>query len=326
MKQSVTFFVVRKVLQLIPVILAIATLNFLLLQLAPGDAADILAGQSGHATLEYIEQLRRELGLDQPLWKQYILYMLRLLSFDLGHSMIQGVPVLDLILERLPATLILMLAALAIAVLMGVLLGVTAARHKGTWIDNLASTVALMAYATPQFWLGLMLIVLFSINMGILPSGGMMRIGQDQTGWETILDIGHHLILPAVTLGLFYMAVYTRLMRASMLEVLTLDYITTARAKGLNESQIAWRHAFRNALLPVVTLIGIQIGHLLGGSILVETVFGWPGLGRLVLEALLQRDMNLLLGILFISSVAVVLANLTVDVLYRFLDPRGASK
>lgn len=326
MKQSVTYFIARKILQLIPVILAIASLNFLLLQLAPGDAADILAGQSGHATLEYMEKLRRELGLDQPLWKQYCLYMLRLLSLDLGQSLIQGVPVLDLILERLPATLILMLAALGIAVMMGVLLGVTAARHKGTWIDNFASTVALIAYATPQFWLGLMLIVLFSINLGILPSGGMRRIGAEQTEWGTILDVGRHLILPAVTLGLFYMAVYTRLMRASMLEVLTLDYITTARAKGLNEGQIAWRHAFRNALLPVVTLIGIQIGHLLGGSILVETVFGWPGLGRLVLEALLQRDMNLLLGILFISSVAVVLANLSVDIIYGFLDPRGASK
>lgn len=325
MNQSVAIFVLRRVLQLIPIILAIASLNFLLLQLAPGDAADILAGQSGHATVEYTEQLRRELGLDQPLWRQYILYIMRLLSFDLGQSMIQGVPVLDLILERLPATLILMLAALTIAVFMGILVGVTAARHKGTWIDNLASTIALMAYATPQFWLGLMLIVLFSIHLGILPSGGMMRIGIEQTGWETIMDIGGHLILPAVTLGLFYMAVYTRLMRASMLEVFTLDYITTARAKGLNEGQIAWRHAFRNALLPVVTLIGIQIGHLLGGSILVETVFGWPGLGRLVLESLLQRDMNLLLGILFISSVCVVLANLTVDVLYRFLDPRGAT-
>lgn len=319
-------FVSKRLIQIVPVVLAIASLNFLLLQMAPGDAADIIAGQSGHATVEYLEQLRWELGLDQPVWKQYLFYIGRLLTFDLGMSMIQGVPVLDLILQRLFATIVLMVAALFVAVLFGVLAGVTAARFKGTWIDNLASTLALVVYATPQFWLGLMLIVLFSIYVGILPSGGMMRIGVDQGPLATMLDVARHLILPALTLGLFYMAVYTRLMRASMLEVYSLDYITTARAKGLAERQIAWRHAFPNALLPVVTLIGIQVGHLLGGSILVETVFGWPGLGRLVFDALLQRDTNLLLGILFVSSVCVVLANLFVDFLYGYLDPRSVAR
>ncbi len=326
MSQTGLLFVTKRLIQIVPVVLAIASLNFLLLQVAPGDAADIIAGQSGHATTEYLEQLRRELGLDQPIWKQYLFYIGRLLTFDLGMSMIQGIPVLDLILQRLPATIVLMVAALFVAVLFGVLAGVTAARFKGTWIDNLASTLALVVYATPQFWLGLMLIVLFSIHVGILPSGGMMRIGVEQGPLATALDVARHLILPALTLGLFYMAVYTRLMRASMLEVYSLDYITTARAKGLDERQIAWRHAFRNALLPVVTLIGIQVGHLLGGSILVETVFGWPGLGRLVFDALLQRDTNLLLGILFVSSVCVVLANLFVDFLYGYLDPRSVTK
>lgn len=326
MSQTGLLFVTKRLIQIVPVVLAIASLNFLLLQVAPGDAADIIAGQSGHATTEYLEQLRRELGLDQPIWKQYLFYIGRLLTFDLGMSMIQGIPVLDLILQRLPATIVLMVAALFVAVLFGVLAGVTAARFKGTWIDNLASTLALVVYATPQFWLGLMLIVLFSIHVGILPSGGMMRIGVEQGPLATALDVARHLILPALTLGLFYMAVYTRLMRASMLEVYSLDYITTARAKGLDERQIAWRHAFRNALLPVVTLVGIQVGHLLGGSILVETVFGWPGLGRLVFDALLQRDTNLLLGILFVSSVCVVLANLFVDFLYGYLDPRSVTK
>ncbi|MCO5093588.1 ABC transporter permease [Bosea sp. (in: a-proteobacteria)] len=314
----------RKLLHLVPVVIAIASLNFVLLKLAPGDAADILGGMTGSATVEYLEQLRRELGLDQPVWLQYVHYMKRMLTLDLGMSAIQGVPVIDLILQRLPATLILMLAALVIAVFCGVLAGVTAARFKGSWIDNLTSVLALVIYATPQFWLGLMLIVLFSITLGLLPSGGMMRIGVTQTPLSAALDIAHHLILPAVTLGLFYMAVYARLMRASMLEVLSLDYISTARAKGLSESKVTWRHAFRNALLPVVTLIGIQVGHLLGGSILVETVFGWPGLGRLIFDALLQRDTDLLLGILFISSVSVVLVSLIVDLIYGLLDPRSA--
>jgi peptide/nickel transport system permease protein len=319
-------FIVRRLLQVIPVVLAIAALNFLLLHLAPGDAADIIAGQMGHATVEFTEGLRRQFGLDRPLYEQFFIYMGRLLMFDLGMSHLQQVPVIDLILDRLPATLILMVTAVMIAVIVGVVLGIGAARRQGTLADNLISTLALVVYAIPAFWLGLMLIVLFSIKLNLLPSGGMMSIGAGLTGFAQVLDVAWHLVLPATTLGLFYVAVYTRLMRASMLEVYGMDFITTARAKGLSEWKISWTHAARNALLPVVTLCGVQIGHLLGGSILVETVFGWPGLGRLVFDALLQRDLNLLLGILFVSSMIVVLANLFVDLLYGFLDPRIVHK
>ena len=326
MRGTTITFVVRRLLHLIPVVLAIAALNFLLIKMAPGDAADILAGQMGHATLEFTEQLRRSFGLDLPLVEQFLVYMGRLATLDLGVSFIQGVPVLDLILDRLPATLVLMVAAIVLAVGVGVLLGVSAARRRGTWLDNAISVSALVVYATPSFWLGLMLIVLFSIMLDLLPSGGMMQIGAGKAGVALVLDVARHLILPAATLGLFYVAIYTRLMRAAMLEVYDLDFITTARAKGLSEGVIAWTHAFRNALLPVVTLAGVQVGHLLGGSVLVETVFGWPGLGRLVFDALLQRDLNLLLGILFISSVVVVIANLIVDLLYGFLDPRIVHK
>jgi peptide/nickel transport system permease protein len=307
-------------------VLAIAAMNFLLIKMAPGDAADILAGQMGHATLEFTEQLRRDFGLDLPLIEQFLIYMGRLARLDLGVSFIQGVPVLDLILDRLPATIVLMVAAITLAVGIGIVLGVSAARWQGTWLDNVISVSALVIYATPAFWLGLMLIVLFSIQLDLLPSGGMMQIGAGKVGFVLALDVAKHLILPAATLGLFYVAIYTRLMRAAMLEVYGLDFITTARAKGLSEGTIAWTHALRNALLPVVTLAGVQFGHLLGGSVLVETVFGWPGLGRLVFDALLQRDLNLLLGILFISSVVVVLANLIVDLLYGFLDPRIVHK
>ena len=326
MRNMTVAFVVRRLLQLVPVVLAIAAMNFLLIKMAPGDAADILAGQMGHATLEFTQQLRREFGLDLPLIEQFLIYMGRLLTLDLGVSFLQQQPVLDLILDRLPATLVLMVTALSLAGVLGVGLGVAAARRQGSWIDNLVSVSALIIYATPAFWLGLMLIVLFSIKLDLLPSGGMMQIGAGKTGLAYALDVARHLILPAATLGLFYVAIYTRLMRAAMLEVYGLDFITAARAKGLSEGVIAWTHALRNALLPVVTLAGVQIGHLLGGSVLVETVFGWPGLGRLVFDALLQRDLNLLLGILFVSSVVVVIANLIVDLLYGLLDPRIVHK
>ena len=326
MRKATVAFVLRRLLQLVPVVLAIATLNFVLTKMAPGDAADIISGQMGHATLEFTEQLRREFGLDLPLVEQFLVYMGRLLTLDLGTSLLQQQPVIELIVDRLPATLLLMVTATVLALCVGIALGVAAARRQGSWLDNLISVSALLVYATPAFWLGLMLIVLFSIKLDLLPSGGMMQIGANKNAFAHALDVAKHLILPAATLGLFYVAIYTRLMRASMLEVYSLDFITTARAKGLSEGTIAWTHALRNALLPVVTLAGVQVGHLLGGSVLVETVFGWPGLGRLVFDALLQRDLNLLLGILFVSSIVVVIANLAVDLLYGFLDPRITHK
>lgn len=326
MRQASLLFLVRRLIQVVPVVLAIAAVNFFLLRMAPGDVADILAGQMGHATLEFTEQLRREFGLDQPVYVQFFYYIGKLLTLDLGRSHLQQAPVIDLILDRLPATVILMLTSILIAIAVGIVLGVAAARREGRLADTLVSVTALVVYATPAFWLGLMLIVLFSIQLDLLPSGGMYQIGAGNTGLAHVLDVAKHLILPSVTLGLFYVAIYTRLMRASMLEVYGLEFITTARAKGLSETTIAWTHALRNALLPVVTLAGVQFGHLLGGSILVETVFAWPGLGRLVFDALLQRDLNLLLGILFVSSVVVVLANLVVDLVYGLLDPRIVHK
>lgn len=319
-------YVIARLLQVVPVVIAIAALNFVILKMAPGDAADILAGQMGHATPELVAQMRRDFGLDRPVYEQFAIYIGRLLTLDLGISHMQSLPVATLIRERLPATLVLMLSAIFLAIVVGVALGVAAARRRGRWQDNVLTVLALVVYATPAFWLGLMLIVLFSVHLDLVPSGGYMSIGKGYGGFRHVLDVTWHLLLPALTLGLFYVAIYTRLMRASMLEVLNLEFITTARSKGLTEARIAWTHALRNALLPVVTLAGVQIGHLLGGSILVETVFGWPGLGRLVFDALLQRDLNTLLGVLFVSSVVVVLANLAIDLLYGLLDPRMVHK
>jgi peptide/nickel transport system permease protein len=315
-------YLLRRVAQAVPIVLGIAVFNFMLVHMAPGDAVDVLAGEAGGANPEYVEQLREKFGLDQPLPVQLGRYLWNVATLDLGFSFRHNLPVVEIILERLPATLLLMVCAIVLAFSLGVLLGVTAARYVNRALDRVISVGALLAYATPIFWIGLMLILLFSVRLGWLPSGGMETVGADLSGWAHIADRARHLLLPSVTLALFYMALYTRLMRASMLEVYGLDYITVARAKGVPERRVAYRHVLRNALLPMVTMLGLQVGSLLGGSVLVETVFGWPGLGRLAFEAVFQRDFNLLLGILLLCSVLVVLVNILVDLLYARLDPR----
>jgi peptide/nickel transport system permease protein len=315
-------FVGRRLLQAVPIVLGIVVLNFCLLHLAPGDAATVLAGEAGSATPEYMAQLRARFGLDQPLGLQLLAYVRNIIALDLGHSFRHDRPVAALIFGRLGPTLLLMTTTLVVSVGVGSLLGLLAATRLNRWRDTLISIFALVSYATPLFWLGLMLIVLFSIRLGWLPTSGMETIGAFKTGWLRALDVGRHLILPAGSLSLFYMALYTRLMRASLLEQSGMDYVTTARAKGLSERRIIWAHTLRNALLPVVTMAGLQTGGLLGGSVIVETVFGWPGLGLLAYQSLFARDLNLLLGIFFLSACTVVVVNLAVDVVYTLLDPR----
>ena len=315
-------YVVRRLLQAVPVVLGVVVLNFLLLQLAPGDAATVLAGEAGGAPLEYIQQLRQRFGLDQPVLVQLGHYVKNILVLDLGYSFRNASPVLPLILTRLWPTLLLMGTTLMLSVTGGVLLGLLAAIWVRTWKDHVISVAAIIAYAMPLFWIGLMLILVFSIKLGWLPTSGMEDAAAFYEGWERVVDIARHLILPAITLSLFYMALYARLMRATMLEQRGLDYVTTARAKGLTERQITVRHMVRNALLPVVTVAGVQVGGLLGGSVVVESVFAWPGLGQLAFQSLFARDLNLLLGIFFISSCLVVAVNIIVDIVYLLLDPR----
>jgi peptide/nickel transport system permease protein len=315
-------FVARRLAQAVPTVLLIGIVNFLVLQLTPGDIVDVLAGEAGAATPEYVAMLRARFGLDQPLLVQLGHYVAGVLRLDLGYSFRHNTTVVQLILQRLPATLLLMLVSIAVAVAAGVVLGTLAARHVNRPVDGAISLLALLSYATPTFWIGLMLIVLFSVKLGWLPTGGMMTIGAALSPLDRALDIAHHLVLPGLSLALFYAAIYVRLMRASMLEVYGQDYVRTAHAKGLGEGQVTMRHVLRNALLPVVTMVGVQIGSLLGGSVLVESVFGWPGLGRLAFESVQTRDYNLLLGILFMSSLLVIAVNLVVDLLYAALDPR----
>ena len=315
-------YVARRVPQAIPVLIGVAIVSFMILKLAPGDIADILAGESGTTTPEYAAELRARFGLDQPVWLQLWNYLAKAATLDLGYSQRHGMPVIELIGGRIPATLIVMAASTVLAVVVGTLLGVVAARFVNRPIDTVISVVALLCYATPLFWIGLMMIVLFSVQLGWLPSGGFETLGVAKSGLARTLDIARHAAMPSVTLALFYLAVYARLTRASMLETLSQDYVKLARAKGISETRVALRHALPNAILPTVTMTGVQINTLLGGAVLVETVFAWPGIGRLAYEAVFTRDHNLLIGILLISSVLVISINLIVDLLYAWLDPR----
>lgn len=321
MKRALGFLLPR-LAKMFLVVLGIVCVNFLLIHAAPGDPASVIAGQSGAADPQFVAQLRAQFGLDKPLGTQLWLYVSGVLSGDLGMSHRQGRPVAGLILERLPATLLLTGTAFALALVAGIALGAAAARRAGSIADSLITVLALAFYATPIFWIGLMLVLVFSVWLGWLPSFGMMTVGGEMSGPARAWDIAQHLVLPALTLGLFYMAVYARLTRSSMLEVADQDYVKTARAKGVPEGRVLRRHVLRNALLPVVTLAGIQAGQLVGGSILVETVFAWPGIGRLAFDALLARDYQLLLGVFLCTSVLVVVLNLLTDMVYALVDPR----
>jgi len=315
-------FVAQRIVKGVVVLVAIIVMNFVLIRLAPGDPAVVMAGEAGASDQVFVAQLREKFGLDRPLPEQLFVYVKGVLALDLGFSFRQQAPVSKLILDRLPATLLLTLTAFAISLVLGVLFGALAARFAGGWIDTAITVVALIFYATPLFWIALMAILLFSVALDWLPSFGYETVGANYTGFRHALDVAAHLVMPATTIGLFFMATYARMTRASMLEVQRLDFVKTARAKGLRDRVIQRRHVLRNALLPVVTLAGVHSGTLIGGAVLTETVFAWPGIGRLMYEALLQRDYNLLLGVFVVCSAMVLIFNLLTDLVYRLVDPR----
>ncbi|MBO1079337.1 ABC transporter permease [Roseomonas haemaphysalidis] len=312
----------RRLAASLPTLLLILVGLFLLLQLAPGDTVDALMAQMGGGDPAQMEQLRSFYGLDAPVLVQLARYLWRLVRLDLGFSAIYGKPVSSVILERLPVTLLLMGISLCFAFAAGMALGVLAARRANKWPDALISTLGLIFYATPSFWFGMMGIVVFAIKLSWLPAGGFEEIGTGATGLARVAGIAWHLVLPVSTLALIFLATYLRIMRASMLEVLSLDFVRTARAKGLSQTGVLLRHVLRNALLPGLTLIGLQAGTMLGGSVVVESVFNLPGLGRLAYESVVQRDLNTLLGIVFVSALLVISVNFVVDLLYAKLDPR----
>jgi len=312
----------KTALQALPTIFGIVVLNFLLLKMLPGDVADTIAMESGSATEESMAAIRERLGLNLGLFEQIVNYLNNLAHFDLGKSARLGVPVTDLIVGRLPDTLLLVLSALGFALLIGIVLGWVMSAFAGKWPDRVISVVLMLIYAIPGFWLGLMAIVLFSVTMNWLPSNGNASIGAGLTGWDALVDRLRHLIMPALSLSLFYAAVYARLTRATMLEVQQQDFMRTAAAKGLHPVVLQFRHALRNALIPVTTVAGMHLGNMLGGAMVVETVFGWPGMGRLALDSVVNRDFSVLLGILLLSSILVIIANVVVDILQSWLDPR----
>lgn len=319
---AIASFLGRRLFKAVFILFAIVVINFLLVRAAPGDPATVMAGEAGAGDEQFVAQLREQFGLDRPLHEQLGIYLADVATGDLGYSYRQQRPVWDLIADRLPATLILTGAAFVLALAAGIGLGTLAAQNVGRWSDSAITVLALVSYATPIFWVGLMLILLFSVQLGWLPAFGYETIGAGYTGWERVTDIAAHMVLPVLTLGLFYMAVYARLTRASILEVRDMDFVKTARAKGLGETRIVLKHVLRNAILPVITFAGIQAGHLVGGSILIETVFAWPGIGRLAFDAVLQRDYQVLLGIFFVTSVLVIVFNILTDLVYSLVDPR----
>ncbi|MFC4276643.1 ABC transporter permease [Achromobacter aloeverae] len=319
-------YFVNRLVQMVPIALLIILANFFLLKLAPGDMADVMAGEMGAATPELMASLRQQFGADQPLPQQLLHYYEKLLSFDLGYSFRNGASVATLIAERLPATVLLAGSGLLLACLAGVGLGWLSANTRRAWLRHAISTFTTVGFATPLFWTGLMLIVLFSIHFRWLPTGGLEDIDAEYQGYARLADIARHMIMPVLSLAFFYLAIYTRITRNAIKEVQGMDHVRTARAKGLGELRISIVHVLRNALLPVVTVTGMQVGSILSGSVVVETVFAWPGLGRLAFDAVMQRDLNLLLGILFCSSLVVMIANIATDLAYARLDARIALK
>jgi peptide/nickel transport system permease protein len=306
----------------VALVFAVLTINFTLIHAAPGDPAMVIAGEMGGADQATLDQIRRTYGLDRPILEQYTTYVGRAVRGDLGQSYLYNQPVTTLIMQRLPATVLLVLSALLCAILAGTLVGVWASRRPHSVGSGAVTVMSLVGYSMPTFWTGILLVILFGKVIPIMPIAGMRDVRLDGGWFVTALDVLHHLVLPAFTLGIVYMAQYSRLSRASMLEVLGSDYIRTARAKGLSERLVIWKHALRNALMPVITIAGLQFGNLISGAVLVETVFSWPGLGTLAFDSILGRDYPTLLGVLFFSSLLVITANLLTDLAYRAVDPR----
>ena len=299
-------YTIRRLLELIPVILSVTAIVFFMLHLIPGDPAEILAGEE--ATAEDVQAIREELGLDKPLITQYLIYMKNIFKGNLGVSIRTSRPVLQEIIERYPNTLLLALCSVVVMILIGVTTGILSAVKQGSWLDNISMVIALFGVSMPVFWFGLMMMLFFSVQLRIFPTTGIGTF--------------NHLILPSITLGTHATAVVARLTRSSMLEVIRQDYIRTARAKGLNESKIILLHALKNALIPVVTIVFLRFGVMLAGAVLVETVFAWPGIGWLMIDAIWARDYPVVQGCILIVAINFVIINLIADLLYGFIDPR----
>lgn len=318
---TVGTYLLQRLLYTVPLLLGAVAIVFLLVHIAPGNPVDYLIGESG-ADKEMIARLTAEMGLDQPLHIQLLRYLGQVLRGNLGYSFASNMPVLDLILDRLPATLLLMGSQLVFSVSLGIGLGVLSARRPNSSADNTITVFSLASFALPVFWLGQLLILGFGYYLDWLPIQGMVDLRAGYEGFDLVLDVARHMILPVATLTLYNLALILRLTRGSMLEVIGQDYVKVARAKGLGDGTVLLKHALRNALLPVVTVIGLEFRALIAGAVLTETVFAWPGLGRLTFDAINGRDYPLLMGMFIFISLLVAIGNLVTDLVYALLDPR----
>lgn len=316
-------YIVKRLLYGLLLMAGVVILNFFLIRLAPGDPAEVIAGDMGGATAEMLASIRAEYGLDQPLLTQLGTYLANMLQGDLGMSYYFNRPVSELIGERLGPTILLVVAAQIIAIFIGTTMGVIAARKPNGAFSAVVAVISTIGYAVPVFWMGIMLLILFASLIPIFPVDGMLDVRlRGASWWVQAVDILHHLVLPAFSLAIIYLAIYSRLARASMIDVLGADYVRTARAKGASEKSVLFKHALRNAALPIITVAGLQFGGLISGALLVETVFNWPGMGTLAFDAILRRDYTTMLGVLFFAAGMVVVANIVTDLCYRLADPR----
>ncbi len=313
-------YALRRLAQAFPLLLAVALLTFALVEFAPGEPIVALAGEDGDAG--YYAMMRTRFGLDRPVHERLFVYVGRVLRGDLGFSYRLQQPALTAVLGRLPATLLLVTPALLLATLIGLGLGLLAAWRPLSPLDTLVSTVSLLGHAMPVFWLAQLLVLVFAYQLELFPVQGMRDVRAMATGWAGALDVAHHMVLPVTALTVQYLAPIARVARASLIDVLGNDYVRTATAKGLPRRRVLGQHALRNALLPVVTIIGAQVAFMLSGAVLTETVFAWPGLGRLLMSAMLARDLAIVSSMFLFISLAVVLSTIVVDLLYAALDPR----
>ncbi len=305
---------------------AVLVLNFSMMHMAPGDVADTISQSMGGADKEILDQIRADYGLDRPFLVQLGSYIGNVLTFDLGFSYFYNKPVTELILQRLPATLLLVFTAQALALIVGVLLGVISARRPNGLTSHFVTLLALFGYSAPVFWTGILLLIGFSLNVQWFPVAGMRDVTISGNFWVHFVDVARHLVLPVITLGSIFLALYSRLCRATMLEVLGSDYIRTAKAKGLYDRDVVYKHALKNSLSPVITLAGLQFSAVISGAVLVEAVFSWPGLGTLAFQSIIARDTPTILGILFFSALVVIVGNLLTDLILRLIDPRIGAK
>jgi peptide/nickel transport system permease protein len=314
-------YILKRVLQAIPVIFSIIIIVFIMVQSAPGDIALYFIGKETPTPAE-VAEVRRRYGLDKPLWTQFTIYISKVIKLDLGYSWGYGAPVIRVIAQRIPATLLLILTSFIFSLSFGIILGAVAARKQGGVFDLASSLSLVTLYSTPTFWGALILILFFAVNLRLFPTSGMIGIGGG-LGLKRIIDILYHLFLPSLSLSIFYMlGMFFRITRSSVIEVSGEDFITTAKAVGFDDNTVFIKHALRNALLPVLTVAGMEMGYLFSGALMTETVFAWPGLGRLTYESIISRDFPLLMGCYIIASLAVIVANLATDILYTFFDPR----